>query len=274
MVDAYNMVAVYIKEQTAYNAELKEGGILMGDYTVTSIKSQVRSPLYTQTSGFLEDIDSFLMPGQIGLQLDKDGVLSLDENVFDEAIAEDYMGVLALIGADKTGNSDSNTIEYYSSSSNYTTAGSYDVEVNVSGGAITSAKIKLASESIYRDALYFGNIITGESSFDDNGDPVNPENGLQLSVDLSQDGVFTATVRVKQGFTGAMEDTLDRILKTSTGSIKIDKEHVEDQIEALKDKIELEEYRLSKREEHLIARFARLERTLALIQNQMAALGF
>jgi len=214
------------------------------------------------------------MPGQIGLELDRDGLLNLNTNVFDEAIAEDYMGVLAIIGADKTGSSNSNTIEFYGASSNHTTAGNYDVEVTISGGAITSAKIKLSSESTYRDADYSGNIITGVSTFDDNGDPINPENGLQLSVDLSQNGTFTATVRVKQGFTGAMEDALERMLKTTTGSVQIDQEYVDDQIEILKDRIELEEERLTKREERLIARFARLERTLAIIQNQMSALGF
>ena len=274
MVEAYNLAVTYIQEQTAYDENLKAAGPLMGDYTVTTIKSQIRTPLFTQTSGFIEDIDSFLMPGQIGLELDRDGLLNFDTNVFDEAISEDYMGVLAIIGADKTGSSDSNTIEYYGASSNYTSAGNYDVEVTVSGGVITSAKIKLSSESTYRDANYDGNIITGVSTFDDNGDPINPENGLQLSVDLSQDGTFTATVRVKQGFTGAMEDALDRMLQTSTGFLQIDQEHVDDQIEALKDKIEMEEERLSKKEERLIARFARLEKTLSMLQSQMSALGF
>ena len=62
-----------------------------------------------------------MMPGQIGLELDRDGVLSLDTNAFDEAISEDYMGVLALIGADKTGSSTSNTVGFYGASSDYTT---------------------------------------------------------------------------------------------------------------------------------------------------------
>ena len=274
MVEAYNLAVVYIQEKTDYNESLKAAGSLMADYTVSTIRYQILDPIITQTSGFIEDIDTFLMPGQIGLELDKDGILSLDMNVFDEAIAEDYMGVLAIIGADKTGSSDSNTIEFYGASSKYTTAGTYDVEVEVSSGAIISAKIKLSSESTYRDATYSGNIVTGESSFDDNGDPVNPENALQLSVDLSQDDTFTATVRVKQGFTGAIEDALDRMLKATTGSIEIDQEHVKDQIEIIEERIELEEYRLDKREERLIARFARLERTLAILQSQMSALGF
>ena len=274
MVNAYNLAVTYIQEKTGYNDTLKTSGILMGDYVVSTIRSQIRTPLIAQTSGFIEDTDNFLMPGQIGLEIDRDGLLNLNTNVLDEALAEDYMAVLALIGADKTGSSNSNTIQFYNASSNYTTAGNYDVEVVVSGGAITSARMKLSTESTWRDAAYSGNIVTGNSTFDDSGDSVYPENALQLSIDLSQDNTFTATVRVKQGFTGAIEDALDNMLKATSGSVQIDQEHVDDQIEGLQDKIETEEYRLTIRENRLIARFARLERTLALIQNQMAALGF
>ncbi len=271
MVDAYNLAVNNIQETTGYDADSETAGVLIGDYIVRTIKSEIRTPLIAQTSGFIEDIDTFLMPGQIGLELDKDGLLTLDSNVFDEAIAEDYMGVLALIGANKTGSSDSNTIKFYGASSNYTTAGTYDVEAVISGGAITSARIKLSTESTWRNATYSGNIITGDSTFDDYGDPLYPENGLQLSVDLSQDGTFEASVRVRQGFTGAMEDALDNILKTTTGWIQIDQEHVDDQIEELQEKIELEEYRLSRREARLITKFANLERTLTLLESQMAA---
>ena len=99
-----------------------------------------------------------------------------------------------------------------------------------------------------------------------------PENALQLSVDLSQDGTFEATVRVRQGFAGAMEDALDNMLKATTGSIQIDRDHVDDQIEMLQDKIDLEDYRLTKREQRLTAQYARLEKTLTLLQSQMSVL--
>jgi len=274
MVDAYNFAVQYIKEKTGYNDVLKTAGVLMGDYIVSTIRQQIRTPLITQTNGFIEDIDTFLTPAHIGLKLDREGVLSLDMNALDEAIAEDYMSVLAIIGADKTGSSNSNTIEFYGASSDYTTAGSYDVEVVVSGGAITSAKVKLSTESTYRNATYSGNIITGNSTFDDNGAPMYPENALQLSVDLSQNGTLTATVRVKQGFAGAIEDALDKMLKVTTGSIQIDQKHVDEQIKYLQERIENEEYRITVREERLIAQFSRLEKNLALIQQQMGALGF
>ncbi len=276
MVNAYNAAVTYIKERTGYNDVLKTAGVLMGDYIVSTISSQLLTPLISRTSGFIEDIDTFLLPGQIGLELDKDGVLSLDTNVFDEAIAEDYMDVLAIIGADKTGSSDSNDIEFYSASSKYTTAGSYRVKVEYSGGTIDKAWIKLSSEgdSKYREATISGNVITGNSTFDDNGDTVYPENGLQVTVPTTGSSTIYATIRVKQGFTGAIEDAIDRMLKASSGTIQIDQKHVGDIIENIQERIEAEEYHLTKKEDRLIARFARLEKTLALIQRQMAVLSF
>jgi flagellar capping protein FliD len=280
MITAYNAMAAYVKEKTGYNNVLKTAGVLMGDYVVSTIKTQLATPLYSQTNGFIEDIDTFLTPGHIGLELDRNGMLSLDTAAFDEAIAEDYTDVLAIIGADKTGSSDSSTIKFYGASSNYTTAGTYDVKAKITNHQIEYAWIKLSTESTYRLATFTSgsNIITGNNTFNDNGAPVCPENGLQLSVDLSQDGTYgtdvnPVVVSVKQGFTGAMEDMLDKMLKATSGSIQIDQEYTGDQIKNLQDKINREEERLAKKEERLKLRFATLEKTLALLQNQMAALG-
>jgi flagellar capping protein FliD len=273
MVTAYNAAVAFIEEKTGYNEALKKAGILMGDSTISGISDYLRQPLVRQTGGFVIDVDSFLMPGQIGLELDRDGMLSLNGSAFDDAIAKDYMGVLALIGADKTGSSDNNTLGFYGASGNYTTAGTYNVEVTIVGGVITSARMKLDGETTWRNASLQDNIVTGDSTFNEHGDPVYPENGLQLSVDLSQDGTFAATVRVKQGFAGALEDILDRILKATTGTLALDQDQVKDQIDHLEDRIETEQDRLTQREARLVAKFARLEKALALLQNQMQALG-
>jgi len=279
MIKAYNEAVTYIKEKTGYNDTLKTGGILMGDYVVSTIKTQFRSPLIAQTSGFLQDIDTFLNPAQIGLELDSDGLLSLDTNAFDEAISKDYLGTLAIIGADKTGSSTSNTVKFYGASSKYTTAGEYDVEVTVADGLeghhIESARIKRSNESAWRIATFSGNIVTGDSTFNSSGEPLYPENALQLSVDLTtaSEVPFTATVRVKQGFTGAIEDALDRMLKTTTGSIQIDQASAKDTVKGLQDKIDAEQGRLTKRQERLKAQYARLEKMLATIQSQMSAFG-
>ncbi len=273
MVTAYNAAVAFLREKTGYNAARKTGGTLMGDPTVRSIADELRMPLVRQTSGFALDVDRFLMPGQIGLELDRNGMLILNSNAFDEAIANNYLGVLAVIGADKTGGSDNNRIEFYGASSNYTTAGAYDVEVTIVGGTITSARIKLDSETTWRNATFDGNVVTGDSTFLAGGRPAHPENGLQLSVDLSLDGTFTANVRVKQGFAGAMEDALDRMLQMPAGTLTLDQKQVEDQLKYLADRIQVEEQRLAQREARLVARYARLEKTLAALQSQMAALG-
>jgi flagellar hook-associated protein 2 len=273
MVTAYNAAVAFIKEKTGYNDVLKTAGVLMADSVVSNVAGDLRTPLIRQTSGFVADVDSFLTPAHIGLELDGDGMLSLSSSEFSDAIAEDYLGALAIIGADKSGSSDSNTIEFYGASADYTTAGAYDVEVTVAGGVITSARMRLSTDATYRNATINGNIVTGDSMFDSDGEPVNPENGLQLSVDLSQNGTFTATVRVKQGFAGAMDDMLDRVLKATTGTLQLDQNQADDQIEVLQDRMDTEQQRLTDREARLVAKFARLEKTMALLQNQMAALG-
>ncbi len=277
-VEAYNDAVAYIKEKTGYNDVLKTAGILMGDFVVRTIKEQISSPLYSQTMGFIEDLDTFLTPAHIGFELDKDGMLSFDAGEFDEAIAEDYLGVLALLGADKSGSSDGANVRFYGASSDYTTAGSYRVKVVYDGsGNLSEAYFKLSSESdsAYRAATIVDNVITGDSTFDDNGNAVYGENGLQVTAPTTgtPGGTIYATIRVKQGFTGAMEDTLDRMLKATTGSIQIDQEHISDQIKLLQDKIDAEEKRLEVREERLIGRFARLEKMLSLLRSQMSYLG-
>jgi flagellar capping protein FliD len=147
------------------------------------------------------------------------------------------------------------------------------VEVTVSGGAISSARIKQEDESTYRDATVAGNMVAGDSTFDDNGNPLYAENGLQLSVDLSQDGTFMATVQVRQGFSGAMEDVLDRMLKSTNGMLTLDQESIETRIDNLEDDIADEEDRLSRREERLRLQYARLESALTMLQSQMSALS-
>jgi flagellar hook-associated protein 2 len=273
LVSAYNTVASFIKDNTAYNSQTKTAGVLMGDYTVTTVNNQLYTTLVDSAKGFLTDIDSFLMPGQIGLQFDKDGVLSLDTNAFNNAVSTDYMGVLALIGANKTGSSDSNTIKFYQASSKYTSAGEYDVRVTISGGQIVSAQIKSIDDTTWRDAVYSDNIVTGNGSFDDNGDPVYPENGLQFSIDLSHDGTYNATVDVKQGFAGTLKDALDRVTASTTGSLSIEQSSIDDTIKSLQDRIDEENTRLDKKQQQLVNRFARLEQTLTLLQQQKAALG-
>ncbi|GAH52242.1 unnamed protein product, partial [marine sediment metagenome] len=174
-------------------------------------------------------------------------------------------------------------VQFYNASDKYTTAGTYHVKVKVEYNAeleqnvITEAWIKLSTESTYRNAPRSGNLITGDSTFDDDGGPLYPENALQLTVDLSTTGTYGTdenpiVVRVKQGVAGALEDLLDQVLEAD-GRLDISEDILDDKITAMERRIENEENRLTKVETRLIAKFARLEKMLAMMQQQMSAVS-
>jgi flagellar hook-associated protein 2 len=276
LVTAYNTVATFIAANTGYDTSSKTAGVLMGDYTVNTVENHLYTSLVNNAKGFLSTIDKYISPSQLGLSVDSSGQLSLDTNMLNTAISDNYLGVLALLGATKTGTSNSNTIGFYSASSNYTTAGEYNVRVTVLDGVIKSAQIKMSdeSDSAWRSMTISGNTITGNSTFDSsNGYPVYDENGLQLTVDLSRNsGVlpFTATIDVKQGFAGALNDALNAATKDTTGSIYIDNASIQDEIDSLNDRISEETTRLAAEKTRLTTQYANLEATLTQLKSQLS----
>jgi flagellar hook-associated protein 2 len=277
-VDAYNIAAAYIKDNSGYDVATKVAGVLMGDSTISSIREAIRGPLSVTAAGFLQNTDTFTTPTSIGLTFDKDGLLSLDSDRFDEAIAKDYSAVLDLIGADKTGFSDSNYLKFYGDSSLNTAAGTYDVQVEVGIDEITgdkvikSARIKLTTESTWRTATWKDNIITGDLTMDSAGHPVHPENSLQISVDLNNTGSYSAKIRVKEGFAGVVTSGLTSVLKSTTGSVKIEEKYLQNRIAEMQTRMESEQKRLDVYAQRLKEKFARMEKTLSLLQEQFGGL--
>ncbi|MHC5073840.1 MAG: flagellar filament capping protein FliD, partial [Planctomycetota bacterium] len=142
-------------------------------------------------------------------------------------------------------------------------------------GIVTNAKIKLTTETEWRDITPDdgAGVLRGDSTFDENGNPVYPENSLVLTVDTSVgDGTYTATVSVKQGVVGALEDILEEVLG-SDGQINTSVDSTKSRIEELENRIRNEEDRLEDVEERLVARYARLEKMLTEMQQQMNAVN-
>ncbi|RKY07417.1 MAG: hypothetical protein DRP56_05725 [Planctomycetota bacterium] len=278
MIEAYNTVVMYIDEKTTYDEDTNTAGILSSEYTLTSIRSLLRTPLIVNAVGFTAS-DTFLNPRDIGLSVGADGMLELDENEFDEAVVDDYLGVLSLMGAKKTGSTsgvDSAFVKFYGAS-RYTNAGEFDVRVTVDGsGAITSALIKEADEdwADARSATIDGNYIYGNDEVDSNYKPVHPEFDLQLAVDTSQTGrTMDVMVNIRQGFAGNLYEQVDDLLHSGTGRVPISIDSLEDRINSIEDRIEGEERRLEGVEARMVARFARLEKMLSMIQQQFAGIG-
>lgn len=277
LADAYNVLLSELKSKTEYNAEEKKMGILNRDITASFMKTQIKYPFLGIIDGFLDTEDSFTQASDIGISFDGSGAMEIDSDVFSDAVNEDYSGVLELLGATKTGNSSSDIIQFYDASDRHTEAGTYDVEVTIAdlgeGNVITAAKMKLSTESQWSTATWSGTLVTGDSTFDDDGTgPLYPENGLQVVADLSDTGVFTATVRVKQGMAGVTEDLLATALE-SDGQFDRGQEIINDRITSMQTRIEAEEKRLNNVETRLITKYARLERILTMMQQQQGAVS-
>jgi len=276
MVTSYNSLITFLKEKTEYNAETKEMGLLSRSITIPFLKTQLNDPFVGTATGFTDD-DLYTEARQVGITIEGDQTLKLDTTVLNDALntSQGFTAVIELIGAMATGSTSTGaTISFYSASSKYTAAGTFDVEVTISnpgsGNVIESARISQTGGT-WHDADIDGNIITGDSTFNDSGSgALYPENGLQLSVDRSAVGTFTDTVRVKKGFAGELEGMLDGLLRTD-GRLDVSEDINEDNIDRMKVTIEDEETRLDRVQDRLIMKYARLEKTLTFLNQQMAA---
>ncbi len=274
MVSAYNALITELKSKTEYDAETKKMGILSNDIAVSFIKTQSRDPFIGIADGFVDTIDSFIQAFDIGLSIDGVGMMEFDTDEFNDAINEDFEDVLELLGATKSGNSSSTIVQFYGASDKYTTAGTYEIEVDIITGAIIDeVRIRLLGESTWRKPAWPDNFVTCNNDFDEYGDPLYPENGLQFTIDPNQlEGTYAVTINVKQGIAGALEDLLNKMLEAD-GRLDTSVEILDDRIIAMERRIENEEARLTKVETRLILKYARLEKTLAMMQQQMGAVS-
>ncbi len=273
MIDAYNKVMTYYDEKTNYNKETKTSGPLSSEYSLTSIRSLIKNMITGNATGFTST-DSFDNAKDIGLTLNPEGLLELDEKIFDEAIVDDYQGVLSILGAAKTGSStgpDAAYIKFYGSSKS-TTAGTFNVRVNADGTVL----IKTSSETWdqARQAVVSGNYIYGNSELNSSGKPKYPEFDLQLSLDTTQLGrQMDVTVNIRQGVAGRLYDQMTTALKTSSGSVSIAIDSLDDKIGLMEEKIEKEQTRLDAYQARQTAKYARLEKLLATIQQQFSGIS-
>ncbi len=285
--DLSNLAAIYtgivmtINKYTGYDQDTREGGLLQGDSVINNIISPLRGGLSGPMGGFDADEDPFTILGEIGLEFNRDGELVFNDSTiegaptFDSAVEDDYLGVLALIGADRTGASDSDYIQFLGASSG-TEAGIYEVEVDfdTDTSEITAARYRLTGAATWEDMDV--NVATGVVTSESEAD-----NYLQLKAiwdGITEEGggrTQTAEVRVQQGFAGAIYEAVEAMLDPLEGTVTMTKDIYEDRIDnninGLDRQIEREQERLEDEEERLLARFARLEATLAMLDSQRAS---
>ena len=268
-VSAYNSVKTFLNNSTDYNTDSEEAGVLLGNYTAELIESQLSEVIINLAPGFEDGAETYTHLGQVGIETAGTaseegalGTLTVDEMVLDAALADDFDAVVSLFADSFSGYSNSDYLQFHQASENLTTPGKYDVQADFdAGGNLTGGRIKLTTESTYRDATVSDGYLVGASD--------NPEENLW--VECEWDGVSStqsATVRVTQGIAGRVGAVLDEILDTTDGAIHNIDESYGEILSNLDDRIAEEEERLEQMKERLVAKYARLEQLLMELQGQ------
>lgn len=95
-VDQYNSIADFIDTKTDYDSDSKEAGILQGDATISRLQSHLRELVTNK----IKDTGDYKTLMAVGIEIDRDGVMSLDQTEFEEALSENPEEVMKLFNAD------------------------------------------------------------------------------------------------------------------------------------------------------------------------------
>ncbi len=141
-VDSYNELNTTVKSLTSYDAATKTASILLGDGTLRSGMSQIRSVLGSVVSG-LENTTVRTL-NDLGVKTQVDGSLKFESSKLTEALKKDPEGVAAVFAV--IGRSDSQDVKY-SASTDSTKTGNYAVNITqaASQGVLSGANNSISS---------------------------------------------------------------------------------------------------------------------------------
>ena len=130
LLGAYNDVIGAINEQFAYDEETGSAGLLQGDGTLFSIRSSLQNIVINTITGLPATMNALSV---IGITSDNDGMLSMDDDVFMEALRDNFNGARRIFIAE--GSTTDGDVEYISHT-NETLASSEDgYAVNITTAA-------------------------------------------------------------------------------------------------------------------------------------------
>ena len=143
-VEAYNEVITAVQELTVYDADSEEAGLLNGDSATRNIQMQIRRILSEPVSG---GSGSLTRLSQVGVTIQDDGLLEIDDDTLSEALSENFDSFAGLFAS---GGSVTDSTLTYSTASSNTVAGTYDVVITqlaTQGTLVGSAAAGLTIDS-------------------------------------------------------------------------------------------------------------------------------
>jgi flagellar hook-associated protein 2 len=269
-VDAINEVRTKINEISKVDTTTNEGSILTGNYGVDMIGQNLKNITAEKGIGFDYDDDFYSSLSQIGILTDAEegsvsrGLLVVDQEKLDEALANDPDAVAKLFSAYYAGETDQATFSYISCLPGTTEAGTYDVRWDQATQTGTIGGYAATYNAATKE-------LTANS-----GAPVS---GLVVRINDPATDITTGVVRIKLGKTNELIDEIKVLTDPKSsptdfeaGPLAVLEENYNDIIKSIDAKIEYEERRITRLQRQYKDRFARLDAMLGYYNNMAAGM--
>lgn len=208
VIDGYNTMITTLNGLSEVGTDTSSSGVLVGDSVLRNFTSQARSLMTGAVSGLTGAVTAL---STIGIKTSSDGTLSIDDSIFNEAIADNLIDTLALFA--QIGKTDDSGIEFNSHSID-SDAGSYDINITqlatrsqLTGSTGLSLPITIDDDndniSFYIDGVSTGSLSLTQGSYT-TGTDLAAELQLQINSadNLKNDGLTVAVTydTVNDGF--------------------------------------------------------------------------
>jgi len=146
-IGKYNEMLEYINGQFAWDEDTESAGLLSGDGTLSSIKSSLQNILISTIEDLPTDMNALSL---IGINSDSNGILSIDDDDFTNALVNDFAGVRRIFVAE--GTTTDGDISYISHTRE-TMAGDYEVNIITAAEQATITGVTDLSGGIASDEI-------------------------------------------------------------------------------------------------------------------------
>jgi len=101
-VNSVNFVLEYINQETRYDEDTEEAGIMFGNYAFRLVKDQINSIMVSKVPDLTDGVDTYVNLAQIGIhsEPDNDGLFTIDNVTLDAALSNDLDAVAKLFITD------------------------------------------------------------------------------------------------------------------------------------------------------------------------------
>lgn len=270
-VDAYNEVVKYYKAQTIYDDEKGIKGALVGDSTARRVMDRLGGLVPLAQLGFSGGSEVKVALANIGIQTQRDGTLKLDTTALEDALDNDYDGVLnTLTGQHYASQKYASTTASVAQGTMTVKAGGKQVTLTIDGtndtlqgvadalDDLAGVKARVADDGAGGYRLIVTDAVTGSTE----------------DVEISGAPADDLGLTNNRGPLGVIVETIDDVfIDSEDGIITSRKESINKSIDDLEKQIEAFQARMDDYEQRLRAKFTAMEVALGQAQSTQSYLA-